>query len=147
MNYSKKGALWKKRKGKEYSMDQAHHQPSSLDHNDTKLKKKKDVVLDREKSKRFTLVSFWDLPDYMKDNEFILHYYRANWPLKEAFFSIFRWHNETLNVWTYVKIKPVVSFRSSKTLKSIRFMIFSFSILYYDQLDFDFDFDFDGLCL
>lgn len=147
MNYSKKGALWKKRKGKEYSMDQAHHQPSSLDHNDTKLKKKKDVVLDREKSKRFTLVSFWDLPDYMKDNEFILHYYRANWPLKEAFFSIFRWHNETLNVWTYVKIKPVVSFRSSKTLKSIRFMIFSFSISYYDQLDFDFDFDFDGLCL
>jgi hypothetical protein len=54
----------------------------------------------RESSKRYNLVSFWELPNYMKDNEYILRYYRANWPLKEAFFSLFRWHNETLNVWT-----------------------------------------------
>ncbi|GMN66583.1 hypothetical protein TIFTF001_035647 [Ficus carica] len=38
----------------------------------------------------------------MKDNEFILNHYRANWPLKEAFFSVLRWHNETLNVWTHL---------------------------------------------
>ncbi|GMI84259.1 heptahelical transmembrane protein1 [Hibiscus trionum] len=48
------------------------------------------------------LVSYKELPEYMKDNEFILNYYRANWPLKDAFFSIFRWHNETLNVWTHL---------------------------------------------
>ncbi|CAL1359081.1 unnamed protein product [Linum trigynum] len=50
----------------------------------------------------YKLSSFWELPEYMKDNEFILGYYRANWPLKEALFSICRWHNETLNVWTHL---------------------------------------------
>ncbi|XVE71513.1 hypothetical protein DITRI_Ditri10aG0156700 [Diplodiscus trichospermus] len=49
----------------------------------------------------YALVSYKELPEYMKDNEFILNYYRANWSLKEALFSIFRWHNETLNVWTH----------------------------------------------
>ncbi|CAM8922462.1 hypothetical protein QQ045_022246 [Rhodiola kirilowii] len=52
--------------------------------------------------KRYELVSFKELPKYMKDNEFIVNYYRANWPLKQAFFSLFRWHNETLNVWTHL---------------------------------------------
>lgn len=52
------------------------------------------------KRRSYALMSYKELPDYMKDNEFILNYYRVNWSLKEAFFSIFRWHNETLNVWT-----------------------------------------------
>lgn len=56
----------------------------------------------RNRTKRCCLVSFEELPEYMKDNEFILNYYRANWPLKDAFFSLFRWHNETLNVWTHL---------------------------------------------
>lgn len=47
------------------------------------------------------LLSYLELPDYMKDNEYIKNYYRAEWPLKLAFFSLFRWHNETLNVWTH----------------------------------------------
>eukprot|EP00257_Ricinus_communis_P011167 XP_002531943.2 heptahelical transmembrane protein 1 [Ricinus communis] len=54
------------------------------------------------KRKRYALLSFWELPEYLKDNEFILGYYRVNWPIKEAFFSIFCWHNETLNVWTHL---------------------------------------------
>ena len=64
-----------------------------------KMKKDDDESLNRGK-KRCDLVSFWELPEYMKDNEFILSYYRADWPLKKALFSVFRWHNETLNVWT-----------------------------------------------
>lgn len=61
---------------------------------------KKKIDNGGSKKKRYALKSFDELPEYMKDNEYILNYYRADWPLKEAFFSLFRWHNETLNVWT-----------------------------------------------
>ncbi|KAL3824527.1 hypothetical protein ACJIZ3_020556 [Penstemon smallii] len=56
----------------------------------------------RNKGKKYPLLSYHELPDYMKDNEFILNYYRVDWPLKQAFLSLFRWHNETLNVWTHL---------------------------------------------
>lgn len=62
-----------------------------------KTKKTKRI---NDDGRKYEFLSFNELPDYMKDNEYILDYYRANWPLKEALFSIFRWHNETLNVWT-----------------------------------------------
>ncbi|XP_010241589.1 PREDICTED: heptahelical transmembrane protein 1-like [Nelumbo nucifera] len=69
---------------------------------DTTQKKKTKKNKKRTETKRYQLVSYWDLPDYMKDNEYILDYYRANWPLKEALSSVFLWHNETLNVWTHL---------------------------------------------
>lgn len=75
---------------------------------DPNMKKKKRDSQSPKKEKRYALVSFLELPEYMKDNEFILNYYRVNWPLKEAFFSGLRWHNETLNVWTYVS--PLILF-------------------------------------
>lgn len=56
----------------------------------------------KEAKRKYQLISYAELPDYMKDNEFILNYYRNEWPLTQAFFSLFRWHNETLNVWTHL---------------------------------------------
>jgi adiponectin receptor len=54
-----------------------------------------------EKVKRkYHLVGFHALPDYLRDNEFILAGYRADWPLKQTLWSMFTLHNETLNIWT-----------------------------------------------
>jgi len=54
-----------------------------------------------EKDQR-RMVDFSALPDYMRDNEYILRYYRAERPLKHTLLSIFSIHNETLNVWTHL---------------------------------------------
>ncbi|XP_028793959.1 heptahelical transmembrane protein 2 [Neltuma alba] len=48
------------------------------------------------------LVKFHELPEYLQDNEFILDYYRSEWPLKHILWSVFSWHNETLNIWTHL---------------------------------------------
>ncbi|KAI3446706.1 hypothetical protein Pfo_003371 [Paulownia fortunei] len=58
--------------------------------------KKKAVKLDRR------LVKYEELPEYLKDNEFITDYYRCEWPLKNVFLSVFSLHNETLNIWTHL---------------------------------------------
>ncbi|KAH6818462.1 heptahelical transmembrane protein1 [Perilla frutescens var. frutescens] len=61
------------------------------------------IVVSKGKIIRYPpLLSFNELPDYMKDNQYIFKYYRSEWPLNLAFLSLFRWHNETLNVWTHL---------------------------------------------
>ncbi|XP_057742088.1 heptahelical transmembrane protein 1-like [Arachis stenosperma] len=101
MNYSdaeirKQGQLVKKRNHNNNNNNKGKDQ-TLLSYSN---KKKKKML--RHERKRYPLLCFWELPEYMKDNEYILRYYRANWPLKQALFSVFRWHNETLNVWTHL---------------------------------------------
>ncbi|KAM1127648.1 hypothetical protein ACFX2I_037585 [Malus domestica] len=54
------------------------------------------------KKVRYQLIEYHSLPGFLRDNEFILGYYRSEWPLKQVFLSIFSIHNETLNVWTHL---------------------------------------------
>lgn len=58
---------------------------------------------------RNQLVEFSALPEYLRDNNYILNYYRVDYPFKRALLSIFHIHNETLNVWTYALI-PLLKF-------------------------------------
>ncbi|GAQ89129.1 hypothetical protein KFL_004890120 [Klebsormidium nitens] len=51
--------------------------------------------------KRYHLMDFHEMPAYLQDNEFIRHYYRGEMPLKHAALSLFKVHNETLNIWTH----------------------------------------------
>ncbi|XP_010250377.1 PREDICTED: heptahelical transmembrane protein 1-like [Nelumbo nucifera] len=103
MDFSE-GVVWKRKGGMEMEIHGLISSEDTTQKNKkkNKLKNKKKKNNKRSEANGYRLVSFKDLPDYMKDNEYILDYYRANWPLKEAAASVFRWHNETLNVWTHL---------------------------------------------
>ncbi|KAG0476564.1 hypothetical protein HPP92_013405 [Vanilla planifolia] len=56
----------------------------------------------REKEEKYDLVDYDSLPEFLKHNEFIVNYYRSEWPLKQTVLSVFSIHNETLNIWTHL---------------------------------------------
>lgn len=48
------------------------------------------------------LLRYNELEEWQKDNEFIHGWYRAPlYSFKNCFRSCFRWHNETINIWTH----------------------------------------------
>ncbi|KAI0516525.1 hypothetical protein KFK09_009202 [Dendrobium nobile] len=55
-----------------------------------------------DKAAKFELVDYDSLPEFLKHNQFIINYYRSEWPLKQTMLSIFSIHNETLNIWTHL---------------------------------------------
>lgn len=66
--------------------------------NNTKKKSSKKNKMEKE----YNLVAYDELPEYMKENEYIRGYYRSEWPISHAFLSLFSWHNETINIWTHL---------------------------------------------
>ncbi|KAH7653912.1 AdipoR/hemolysin-III-related protein [Dioscorea alata] len=62
----------------------------------------KEIKMESCKEDNYELVSFDSLPNFLKDNEFILNYYRSEWPWKQTLLSLFSVHNETLNIWTHL---------------------------------------------
>jgi hypothetical protein len=77
----------------------------------------KRAVLERSSSPREKAIELWSsvkhqlvefsaLPEYLRDNNYILGHYRVNYPFKRALLSVFTMHNETFNVWTYVCSSP-----------------------------------------
>ena len=57
------------------------------------------------------LLSFQELPIWLQDNHFILKYYRPPMSFRNCFYSIFRLHNETGNIWTH--LLPAIGVLSS----------------------------------
>ena len=53
------------------------------------------------------MVSAEEIPEYIRV-PYILSGYRVGGTMKEAMFSLFQWHNETMNAWTLLII-PIVS--------------------------------------
>jgi len=52
---------------------------------------------------RQALVNFNRLPKYLRDNEYIVGYYRpGHWSLRQIIGSLFRLHNETFNIWSHL---------------------------------------------
>ena len=49
---------------------------------------------------KYALFEYHSLPDYLKDNEYILGHYRVDLTYGQALSSLFRLHNETVNIWT-----------------------------------------------
>lgn len=48
------------------------------------------------------VVSHWELPQWLRDNDFLWHMHRPQLPsFKECFGSMFRIHTETGNIWTH----------------------------------------------
>ena len=56
-----------------------------------------------KQSPSWQLVSFDSLPDWLKDNKFLLHNHRpAFGSFRQCARSIFKLHTETMNIWTHL---------------------------------------------
>jgi len=64
------------------------------------LEVEEEKVVGRPSS--YQLFSYEDLPEWMRDNQFIRRGYRVNFSLGLCFHSLFRLHNESWSIWTHL---------------------------------------------
>jgi len=65
------------------------------------VKLMQEEAIHRERT-RYELVKFEELPGYLQGNDFLRNGYRANFSWTLCWMSIFRLHNETINIWTHL---------------------------------------------
>jgi len=92
-----------------------------------------DAALDE-----YTLLAFWELPSWLQNNPHIKTGYRAKFTMRLTLLSLFRMHNETLNVWTHllgfllvlgIIISNTYGYWESSWLDKAIFYVFWFSAL------------------
>lgn len=59
-------------------------------------------VQEVEVKPEYRLLEYHALPEYLKDNEYIISHYRADLTFSQAISSLFKMHNETVNIWTHL---------------------------------------------
>ncbi|KZV33981.1 hypothetical protein F511_04206 [Dorcoceras hygrometricum] len=85
---------------------------------------------ENKKKKWARLEKYEDLPEYLKDNEFVRDHYRCEWPMRDVLRSVFSLHNETLNIWTHLvgflifAWLTVVSLTEETTIKNFTARLF-----------------------
>jgi predicted membrane channel-forming protein YqfA (hemolysin III family) len=75
-------------------------------------------------------LSYDEIPDWMKDNDLIREYYRPQMSFIFALSSLFKWHNETINIWTH--LLGLIGFSIATIIYNMSWpgFIFQISLLY-----------------
>jgi len=94
-----------------------------------------DVTEPFARATSYALVSYHSLPPYLKGNEYIVSGYRLHFSFKLCLLSLFKLHNESLNIWTHLigtllfSILAVITFRywlpSSSFVRTGDYLIFT----------------------
>ena len=70
----------------------------SIDSNENDNNNDEKIIENKQKISR--LVCKKELPPWYSHYKFVLNGYRINYSIKDAFKSMFQWHNETANIYT-----------------------------------------------